>query len=261
MVTDDGKGKVEVDLAGIALVDAPKQGVVSFTFDDGYKEHLVAAQLLAERGWRGTAYVIPQLIGDAASYLTEADVAEIAHARLRRRGARRSAASRRCRPNELEPRMRGIQEWLAKHGFAEGAQHLAYPLGKQEPKRVRPTIARSSRRRASPVGGPRRCRPADPHLLRAVNVMDTTTPEAGRRRARRARDEGEWLILMFHWLPEKTAKGTDYSMADFRRAIDAVAKTKVRVAPVSEVWREMAPLVAGSSAFPPQRTHPAAPER
>jgi hypothetical protein len=89
--------------------------------------------------------------------------------------------------------------------------------------------------------------------------MDTTTPEEVGAWARRAHDEGEWLLLMFHWLPEKTEKGTDYSMGDFRRAIDAVAKTQVRVAPVSEVWREVAPGVAGSSAFPPQVTHPAAP--
>ena len=155
--------------------------------------------------------------------------------------------------------MRGIQEWLAKRGFAEGGQHLAYPLGKQEPKRVRPAIARLFTTARIAGGGPETIPPADPHLLRAVNVMDTTTPEEVGAWARRARDEGEWLLLMFHWLPEKTEKGTDYSMGDFRRAIDAVAKTQVRVAPVSEVWREVAPLVAGSNAFPPQPTHPAAP--
>jgi peptidoglycan/xylan/chitin deacetylase (PgdA/CDA1 family) len=258
MVTDDGKGEVEVDLAGIALVDAPKQGVVSFTFDDGYKEHLAAARLLAERGWSGTAYVIPQLIGQGPVYLTEADVAE-----LRKIGfdvaAHDDPPLTQVPAAELEPRMRGIQDWLAKHGFAEGGKHLAYPLGKQEPKRVRPTIARVFTTARIAGGGPETIPPADPHLLRAVNVMDKTTPEEVGAWARRARDEGEWLLLMFHWLPEKTEKGTDYSMSDFRRAIDAVAKAKVRVATVSEVWREVAPLVASSSAFPPQTTHPAAP--
>ena len=45
------------------------------------------------------------------------------------------------------------------------------------------------------------------------------------------------------------------------RAIDAVAEAKVRVAPVSEVWREVAPRVANASVFPPQAAHPAAPAR
>jgi len=46
---------------------------------------------------------------------------------------------------------------------------------------------------------------------------------------------------MFHWLPEKTAKATDYSMADFKRVLDEVAKTGVRVAPITEVWLQIAP--------------------
>lgn len=258
MVTDDGKGKVEVDLAGIALEDAPKQGVVSFTFDDGYKEHLAAARLLAERGWSGTAYVIPQLIGSGPAYLTEADVGAMKEIGFDV-AAHDDPPLTQVPAAELEPRMRGIQDWLAGHGFAEGAGHLAYPLGKQEPKRVRPTIARVFTTARIAGGGPETIPPADPHLLRAVNVMDTTTPEEVGAWARRARDEGEWLLLMFHWLPEKTEKGTDYSMGDFRRAIDAVAKAKVRVAPVSEVWREVAPRVANASTFPPQGAHPAAP--
>lgn len=257
MVTDDGKGKAEVDLAGIALVDAPRQGVVSFTFDDGYKEHLVAARLLAERGWSGTAYVIPQLIGHGPAYLTEENVAE-----LRTIGfdvaAHDDPPLTDVPAAELEPRMRGIQDWLAKHGFPEGGAHLAYPLGKQEPERVRPTIARVFTTARIAGGGPETIPPADPHLLRAVNVMDSTRPEDVGAWARRARAEGEWLILMFHWLPEKTEKGTDYAMSDFRRAIDAVAKADVRVAPVSEVWREIAPRVASWNAFPPRETPPAA---
>ncbi len=258
MVTDDGQGKVEVDLAGIALVDAPKQGVVSFTFDDGYKEHVVAARMLAERDWTGTFYVIPQLVGTHPAYLTEADVAEIGELGFDV-AAHDDPPLTQVPPAELEPRMRGIQEWLAKHGFAEGGRHLAYPLGKQEPKRVRPTIARVFTTARLAGGGPETLPPADPHLLRAVNVMDTTTPEQVGAWARRAREEGEWLLLMFHWLPEKTTQATDYSMADFRRALDAVAKAKVRVAPVSEVWREVEPRVAQSDAFPPHTAHPAAP--
>jgi hypothetical protein len=45
---------------------------------------------------------------------------------------------------------------------------------------------------------------------------------------------------MFHWLPEKAAKATDYSMADFKRVLDEVAKTGVRVAPITEVWSQIA---------------------
>jgi hypothetical protein len=258
MVTDDGKGSVAVDFAGAALVDAPEQGVVSFTFDDGYKEHLAAMRLLAEHGWHGTAYVIPQVIGKLPPYMTTDDLAEIA-----KLGS--DVASHDDPPftqipaAELEPRIRGIRETLTAWGFGDGAQHLAYPLGKQEPKRVRPTVARIFTTARIAGGGPETFPPADPQLLRATNVVSTTRPEEVAAWARRARDEGEWLILMFHWLPAKTEKPTDYAMADFRRLVDEVAKTKVRVAPVTEVWREVAPQVAARTMFPPRVSVPAAP--
>jgi peptidoglycan/xylan/chitin deacetylase (PgdA/CDA1 family) len=255
MVTDDGKDKVRVDFGGAALVDAPKQGVVSFTFDDGYKEHLWSARLLAERKWRGTYYVIPQLIGEPL-YLTKEQLDEIGKLGM-------DVASHDDPPftqvpaKELEPRIRGIREKLSAWGFAEGAQHLAYPLGKQEPTRVRPTIAKVFTTARLAGSGPETLPPADPQLLRASNVMNTTTPEEVGAWARRARDEGEWLILMFHWLPEKAAQGTDYSMDDYRRALEEVAKTKVRVAPVTEVWREVADEVAAQTKFPPRTESPA----
>jgi len=239
MVSDTGKGPVQVDFGGFAVVDEPAEGVVSFTFDDGYKEHLPAMKLLAERGWRGTAYVIPETIGKPA-YLTVDDLAEI-----QRLGSDVAAHDdppfTELPPNELEPRLRGIQKYLVDHGYALGAQHLAYPLGKQETRRVRPTVNRLFATARLAGSGPETLPPADPHLLRAFNVLDSTTPAEVGAAAQRARDNHEWLILMFHWLPEKTAKPTDYSMDDFKRALDAVAKTGVRVAPISEVWAEIAP--------------------
>jgi hypothetical protein len=257
MAIDDGKGRVEVDFAGAALVDAPKQGVVSFTFDDGYKEHLTAAKLLAGRRWRGTAYIIPFALGKLPAYLTEADVAEMARLGFDV-AAHDDPPFTQVPAAELEPRVRGIQRWLVEHGYEAGAQHLAYPLGKQEPRRVRPTIARVFTTARIAGGGPETLPPADPQLLRTVNVAAGTPPAEVGAWARRAREHGDWLILMFHWLPEATDKHTDYAMADFRRVLDEVAKADVRVAPVTEVWREIAPRVAARAMFPP-RSVPAAP--
>jgi len=238
LVSDKGKGGVQLDFGGFAVVDEPAEGVVSFTFDDGYKEHLRAAKLLAERGWRGTAYVIPQAIG-SSTYLTVADLAEL-HRLGTDVAAHDNPPFTELAPNDLEPRLRGIQSFLVEHGYALGAQHLAYPLGKQETRRVRPTVNRLFATARLAGSGPETLPPADPHLLRAWNVTDSTTPEQVGEAARRARDNHEWLILMFHWLPEKAAKPTDYAMADFKRALDAVAKTGVRVAPVTEVWAQIA---------------------
>lgn len=258
MVTDDGRGSVRVDVAGIALVDAPREGVVSITFDDGYKEHLAAAKMMQRHGWRGTAYVIPDALGTKPAYMTLQDVLE-----LGRLGfdvaAHEDPPFTQIAPGELEPRVRRVQEFLLRHGFAEGAKHLAYPLGKQEPSHVRPTVERLFTTARIAGGGPETLPPADPHLLRAVNVIAGTKPEQVGEWARRAKEHGEWLILMLHWLPDATAKHTDYSMDDYRRMLEEIAKVGVRVAPVTEVWKEIAPVVAAQSLFPPAGSAPAAP--
>ena len=47
--------------------------------------------------------------------------------------------------------------------------------------------------------------PADPHLLRVVNVTNTTTPEEIGAAARLARQDKQWLILMFHWMVDEAS--------------------------------------------------------
>jgi len=89
--------------------------------------------------------------------------------------------------------------------------------------------------------GPETLPPADPHLLRAFNVTDSTTPEQVGAAAQRARDNHEWLILMFHHLVEAPAQSTDYRLSDFAKLLDEVAASGIRVAPVSEVAASFAP--------------------
>jgi hypothetical protein len=255
LVTDTGKRPVTVDLDGFALVDEPPRGVVSFTFDDGYAEHVAAARLLAKHGWRGTFYVIPDAIGKPA-HLSSGQLRELG--KLGEIAAHADPPFTEVPANDLVPMLRGIQDYLVARGYAAGAQHLAYPLGKQEPRRVRPTVDALFTTARLAGSGPETIPPADPHLLRAVNVIDTTPPEQVGAWAARARDDHEWLILMFHWFPEKAVKQTDYAWSNFERLVEAVAKTGVRVAPVGEVWQEIGPSpttelarrAAGSSSAP-----------
>jgi hypothetical protein len=144
-------------------------------------------------------------------------------------------------PGELAPALRALQRFLVDDGFAAGALHLAYPLGKQEPRRVRPEVRRLFETARLAGGGAETLPPGDPHLLRAVNVESGMTPGEVGAAARRAREHKEWLILMFHHLVERPAQPTDYAMADFARVLDEVARSGIRVEPLTAVWRELAP--------------------
>lgn len=234
-----GGGPLAVEWRAFQAVDAAAQGVVSLTFDDGYDEHfVVAAPLLAEHGFRGTAYVMPDQLG-LPGYVS----VEQARALRDRYGwevaAHHFRAFTTFAPAELDAETQRTRRQLDELGFAEGARHLAYPEGRQDPRIVR--LARryfATARLAS--GGPETLPPADPHRLRVMNVVRTTAPEDIARAARQAREHHEWLILMFHWLVEDPVRDTDYSIDAFRRALALLAQEGVVVRTVGEVWDGLA---------------------
>jgi hypothetical protein len=249
---DDGKDPIRVEWAGLSALDAPAEGCLSFTFDDGTRSHWeIAAPEMERFGFRGTAYVMPDQIGKPG-YLTLGEISELRDRYHWDVAAHHAIPFTDFSPAELETSILGVQQYLREQGFAAGAAHLAYPLGRQDPKIVRPAVRKHFATARLASAGPETLPPADPHLLRAVNVLDTTTPEELGAIARRAREHGEWAILMFHHLRESTESELDYSVERFRRALKLIDESGVRVLPVSEGWalaeeREVvkAPAVAG----------------
>jgi len=236
VVRDQGKGAVDVDFGGWSLVDEPKQGVVSFTFDDAWADDLTAARMMAAHKMRGTAYIIPNAIG-RPHYMTLDEVRSLAGMGWEI-AAHHETPLTDFEPAALDAELRKIQGYLVDIGFAPGALHFAYPNGKQEPRRVRPEVRRVFETARLAGSGPETLPPADPSLLRAINVINGTPPEDVGRWARRAREHREWLILMMHRLPDKPVESTDYAQASFAKLLDEVEKSGVRVAPVLEVWKE-----------------------
>jgi peptidoglycan/xylan/chitin deacetylase (PgdA/CDA1 family) len=236
---------------------APAEGVVSLTFDDGYDEHFAAAApLLAEHGFRATAYAMPEQVGEQG-YMT----LEQLHALRRNFGW--DVAAHHFTPlvefagAERARVLDALQGYLGANGFGAGARHLAYPLGKYDAGLLALVRSRFATARLA-AGGAETLPPADPHRLRAWNVLDSTAPEAIAEAARRAHREGEWLILMFHFLVERPQRETEYAVAELRRALAGIAASGASVKTVSEVWRE---IEAGASPAATSGGAPAAPSR
>jgi peptidoglycan/xylan/chitin deacetylase (PgdA/CDA1 family) len=207
--------------------------VVSLTFDDGYDEHYaVAAPLLAEHGLRGTAYVMPDQVGQQG-YMTREQLRALQQQFGWDVAAHHFTPLTEFPPGELPGVLDGIQGWLAQNGFG-GGRHLAYPLGKHDARVLAPVRPRFATARLA-SGGAETLPPADPHRLRAMNVLDSTPPEALVAAARRAREEREWLILMFHFLVDSPRRETEYPIEALREAIAGIARAGVAVRPVSEV--------------------------
>jgi peptidoglycan/xylan/chitin deacetylase (PgdA/CDA1 family) len=230
-------------VGGLRAHALPREGVVSFSFDDGYDEHYdAAAPILAGVGLRATAYVMPDQVGQLG-YMTFDQLHALDRVFGWDVGSHHFTPFSEFARGELPGALDGIRRALRAQGFARGVRHLAYPLGKHDAgivALVRPRFATA--RLAS--GGPETLPPMDPHRLRAFNVLRSTPPEALVAAAERARDEREWLILMFHFLVETPELDTEYAIRDLRAAAVGIAAAGVRVAPVSEVWRGLAPKAA-----------------
>jgi peptidoglycan/xylan/chitin deacetylase (PgdA/CDA1 family) len=229
-----------VDWGGLAAVDSPERGVVSLTFDDGYDEHFeVAAPLMAERGFRGTAYVIPGAVG-STGHLSLAQLHELHERYGWDVAAHHARPFTEMTPDELRRAVRGVQHFLRGHGFEEGALHLAFPLGKHDVGGVLPVVRRHFRTARLASAGPETLPPADPHRLRVMNVLRTTPPEEVRDAALRAVRHGEWLILMFHYLVDAPGLDTEYAIGDFRRLVELLGDADVPVRALTEVWDGLA---------------------
>ncbi len=218
----------------------PEEGVVSFSFDDGYDEHYaVAAPMLAEAGLRATAYVMPEQVGQPG-YMSWEQLRALDADFGWDVSAHHFTPFTDFPRAELPGVLDAIVHGLEANGFSRGVRHLAYPLGKHDAGIVALVRSRFATARLA-SGGAETLPPADPYRLRALNVLQSTPPAALVAAAERARDEREWLILMFHFLVEEPRIDTEYAVSALRAAAKGIAATGVAVRPVSEVWRGIAP--------------------
>ncbi|MGH0033537.1 MAG: polysaccharide deacetylase family protein [Myxococcota bacterium] len=220
---------------GLAAVDQAPEGVVSFTFDDGYDDHFLAAQMMEPYGFAGTAYIIPEAVGQV-EYMSLHQVVDLQERYGWDVAAHHTRPFTDMRPDELESSILGVQRYLVENQFQKGVRHLAYPLGRQNTELVRPLVRKHFASARVAGSGPETLPPADPHLLRTYNVTHETDPEDVGRAARIARENGEWLILMFHWIVEEPSFSTQYSIADFEKLLKEVKASGVRVMPLVEVF-------------------------
>jgi len=250
LVADNGtprsQAPVHADWSELTAVTT-RRGVVTLTFDDGYDEHYsVAAKLMSEHGLRGTAYVMPDQLG-APGYMKLEELHTLQDRYGWDVGAHHKDPFTGIRNEELHWVIWETHEFLDREGFA-AAEHLAYPLGKYDTRTVLPLVRHYFTTARLASGSPETLPPGDPYRLRAMNVLSATEPEEILAAAKRADSNGEWLILMFHFLVAAPEHDTEYALDKFARAVELLADAGVEVRPLSEVWKEY-----GAGQEPPGR--------
>jgi hypothetical protein len=243
-VTDDQSGTpVRLRVNGLGLVKEPvdkyPDGVVTFTFDDGFGEMLRGSELLA--GLPATAYVIVDMI-DRPGRVTVGDLNNLqdagwdvaVHANT---DLHHSARYNRLPEAEVEDDMVSAREWLIQQRF-RAHDHCSYPGGEFTGGGDVLSLARkyfascrtiyTRHREAVPA--------SDARKLRVFYVTRETRLEAVQAAIDHAKTARQWIILVFHKIVDGApAVSTEWSAADFTALVQYVRAKGVPVATVSQV--------------------------
>ncbi|MEW7992240.1 MAG: polysaccharide deacetylase family protein [Candidatus Thiodiazotropha sp.] len=231
---DNALAPLVFDFTDIKVTSAQMPAMLSYTFDDGYDDHMLAAKIMARYGHAGTAYIIPQTIGKTG-YLTEVQLKE-----MQRLGW--GISSHHATPFvdfdalTLKTEIESVLQTLEQGGFSNSMRHLAYPLGQQNRTYVQAMTRTAFDTARIAGGGMETLPPGDRWLLRTYNVMHDTSIEDLRREVRLAKANNQWLILMFHYLAEKPANDLEFSEAQFVELVEMIDKEEIEVKPVHEVY-------------------------
>lgn len=244
-VADDRTGQVKLHLNGIALVAeaAPHYpgGVVSFTFDDGFAaQPQIAAPILAAHQYPATAYVIVDQI-DKDGHATLADLKALdaagwdiaAHAYTQ---VDHALNFTELSPAEVEDDMVNTRAWLIAHGFS-GYDHCAYPSGEFNHDILQLAGTYFTSCRTIYAGQQELFPPSDSRRLRVGYITSSVPLSVAEEYVEEARENHEWLILVFHKLvPGTPAASTEWRTSDFQALVDQVAASGLPVATIGDVY-------------------------
>jgi len=238
-IQDNAKGSLIVDIANLQFTKPVlSQGIVSITFDDGYDEHLWAAEVMGKYGLRGTAYVMPRQIGRPGHLTLEQ--AKTMQARYNWGiSVHHEIPFTDFSPLDLDRELKFMIDYLTKHGFSDSARHLAYPLGKQNRQYVLSTTKKYFQSARVAGGGAETYPPADIFLMRTYNVSNALAPRKIIADIESAVEAGQWIILMFHYLVDSPKTDYEYSKSQFEEIIKRIAENQLVVKPVHEVIQQL----------------------
>lgn len=227
---------VEVLFSGVKLVPISGEPLISITFDDGLSEHMKAAEIMAQLGLRGTAYIMPQQIGHEG-FLTEADLKLLYKTYGWGISAHHEVPFTEMSPAILQKELNETLQYLVDRGYGFSAPHVAFPLGKFNLESVIPQVSQRHMTSRIAGGGGETFPPADWHRLRVVNVTHEVTADVLKKRIEKAKLHNEWLILMFHHFVDGPATSDlYYDINEFKKVMQVVQQSKITTLPVHEIW-------------------------
>lgn len=213
---------------------APGAGVVTLSFDDGDESVTDAARLMRAHFYRGSAFVVPDLVGEGG-FLDDGDLRVLDDLGWDL-GGHSDIPLTDLSSEALADNVEDTARWLRERG-SRGSHLYAYPNGAVDPE-VRRVVAdhfsvgRTINENIQPVGD------IDPYALKSLNVYADQSLEDVTRLVDASVAAGDWLILTFHRIGDES-DGLDWSTEKFTGLLEHLEARGIEVQPMSEVLRPM----------------------
>lgn len=226
-----GEGDLSLEILSVKKDSREaKKGLVSITFDDGYFSNFLAAKIMRPLGLKGTAYLIPSVLGE------ERHLTSIQAKKMKAWGW--SLSTHLAIPVTGLPDLKSVvakaKEAIIKLGDPIGAEHFALPLGKYNQRSL--GILKNNFSSIRLAGGLFETLPVnDKTRLKTFNVLPNMKPQYVFEQCKKAIENGDWIILMFHYLDQPKQGELNYSSEDYKTLMKLLAPVKDSVKTVSEV--------------------------
>lgn len=213
------------------------ESIISFGFDDCPASAIeTALPMLEAEGWRATIYVACGLCGvenHLGIHMSLKDIVDV-HARKHEIADHTFShvSSNDLTTREYMADIERNQKALMKLGLPH-SRHFAYPFG-----HVSPTLKKSLRKRFKTLRGVVTATHTkqDANLLNATRIFSGESIQAALQKIEIAKTKPQWLNLFTHDVRENPS---DFGSTpeDFRRIVNAVRDSGIRVMTVDEAYR------------------------
>ena len=178
-----------------------RQGIVTFTFDDGYKTQYTGIKLLAEKGITSTLFHVKEATDKGSSeYLSIADLQNLVNHYGADIEVHGDPSYDEWEESALLEHWQASQKFLRENGLSEG-RYMAYPENKFPLWVVQHAKCYfESCRTINPYIPIEAYPPSDKYRVRAVSSIGAngTTADKVKQYIDKAVSSGAWLVLVFH---------------------------------------------------------------
>ena len=262
MITTNSGGKADWNLQYIGLrPKTSKRGIVTFTFDDGYKSQYTGAKVLAEKGITSTIFGIFSWINtsgqhvpyEVADVLTPTEFQELvnyygtdievhghyAYLTPEVPEQDRGPFNVVWTEDTLKEHWEDSKKYLKENGLSEG-KYMAYPNGAFPDSIVQLTKSYfDSCRTIKPFIPMEAFPPSDNYRVRAISGISgngSVNVAKVKEYIDRAVASNSWLVLVFHRIEEGTNDTNDCSIADLRAIADYAINSGANIMNYAEAF-------------------------